>query len=102
MSDAERSSTKQTWGQFWASHQRFFKYLCIGAKVSNLCILKTLNVQVDACVRMTREAIKENKCVVIGLQSTGESRTNEMLEESGGELNEFVSTAKLVNTFFPL
>ena len=33
------------------------------------------------------------QCVVIGLQSTGESRTLEQLEESGGELNDFVSTA---------
>lgn len=34
------------------------------------------------------------KCVVIGLQSTGEARTLEALEEGGGELNDFVSTAK--------
>ena len=34
------------------------------------------------------------QCVVIGLQSTGEARTLEQLEESGGELTDFVSTAK--------
>lgn len=34
------------------------------------------------------------QCVVIGLQSTGEARTLEALEEGGGELNDFVSTAK--------
>lgn len=34
------------------------------------------------------------QCVVIGLQSTGEARTLEQLEEMGGELNDFVSTAK--------
>ena len=34
------------------------------------------------------------QCVVIGLQSTGEARTLEQLEECGGELNDFVSTAK--------
>ena len=34
------------------------------------------------------------QCVVIGLQSTGEARTLEMLEEAGGELTDFVSTAK--------
>uniref|UniRef100_A0A1I7XB18 AAA_34 domain-containing protein n=1 Tax=Heterorhabditis bacteriophora TaxID=37862 RepID=A0A1I7XB18_HETBA len=78
-----RSGCKQVWGQFWACHQRFFKYLCIGAKV-------------DACVQMAREAIKTNKCVVIGLQSTGEARTLETLEEMGGELTEFVSTSKAV------
>lgn len=29
-------SRKSLWGQFWASHQRFFKYLCIAAKVRRL------------------------------------------------------------------
>ena len=37
------------------------------------------------------------QCVVIGLQSTGEARTLEQLEEQGGELNDFVSTAKYVD-----
>ncbi|KAJ1355041.1 hypothetical protein KIN20_012161 [Parelaphostrongylus tenuis] len=83
MTGEERSSCKQLWGQFWACHQRFFKYLCIAAKV-------------DTCVQMALDAIKANKCVVIGLQSTGEARTLETLEEMGGELTEFVSTAKAV------
>ena len=34
------------------------------------------------------------QCVVIGLHSTGEARTLEQVEELGGELNDFVSTAK--------
>lgn len=83
MDEEERSTCKTIWGQFWACHQRFFKYLCIAAKV-------------DTCVQLSRDAIKEKKCVVIGLQSTGESATLETLEEMGGELNEFVSTAKTV------
>ncbi|KAK0418273.1 hypothetical protein QR680_013470 [Steinernema hermaphroditum] len=83
MSEDRRSAHKMIWGQFWAAHQRFFKYLCIAAKV-------------EACVRITRESIKQNKCVVIGLQSTGEARTLEQLEDCGGELTEFVSTAKHV------
>ncbi|KAK0409136.1 hypothetical protein QR680_004360 [Steinernema hermaphroditum] len=83
MSEDRRSAHKMIWGQFWAAHQRFFKYLCIAAKV-------------EACVRITRESIKQNKCVVIGLQSTGEARTLEQLEDCGGELTEFVSTAKAV------
>lgn len=29
-------SRKSLWGQFWSSHQRFFKYLCIAAKVRRL------------------------------------------------------------------
>lgn len=74
---------KTVWGQFWGSHQRFFKYLCIAAKVKQ-------------AVSLAREALKSDKCVVIGLQSTGEAKTMEQLEESGGELNDFVSTAKYV------
>uniref|UniRef100_A0A8C2I7S9 Protein strawberry notch homolog 2 n=1 Tax=Cyprinus carpio TaxID=7962 RepID=A0A8C2I7S9_CYPCA len=30
------ASRKSLWGQFWSSHQRFFKYLCIAAKVRRL------------------------------------------------------------------
>ncbi|KAK3589794.1 hypothetical protein CHS0354_015798 [Potamilus streckersoni] len=91
--EAEQRMKKSMWGQFWAAHQRFFKYLCMSAKVSH-------------CVNIAREAIKNGKCVVIGLQSTGEARTLEQLEESGGELNDFVSTAKgvfqtLVEKHFP-
>lgn len=84
---------KTMWGQFWASHQRFFKYLCIASKVPHV-------------VSLAREAVKNDKCVVIGLQSTGEARTLEQLEEQGGELSDFVSTAKgvlqtLVEKHFP-
>lgn len=32
--DAEPRMKKTMWGQFWSAHQRFFKYLCIAAKVS--------------------------------------------------------------------
>ena len=31
--DAEKKMKKTMWGQFWSSHQRFFKYLCIASKV---------------------------------------------------------------------
>lgn len=34
--DAENRMRKTMWGQFWSAHQRFFKYLCIAAKVSGL------------------------------------------------------------------
>jgi len=30
---ADNAVRKCMWAQFWASHQRFFKYLCIAAKV---------------------------------------------------------------------
>ncbi|KAK3855126.1 hypothetical protein Pcinc_038450 [Petrolisthes cinctipes] len=91
--NAEKGMKKSMWGQFWSSHQRFFKYLCIASKV-------------DHAVRLAREAVKTNRCVVIGLQSTGEARTLEQLEREDGELSDFVSTAKgvleaLVEKHFP-
>ncbi|CAH8577190.1 unnamed protein product [Schistosoma rodhaini] len=84
---------KTMWGQFWSAHQRFFKYLCIAAKV-------------ETCVEIAKTAVDEGKCVVIGLQSTGEAKTLEQVEEYGLELGEFVSTAKgvfqcLVEKYFP-
>ena len=45
---AEQRSCKTMWGQFWSAHQRFFKYLCISAKV-------------DHCVKIARDAIKSGK-----------------------------------------
>jgi len=81
--DAENRMKKTMWGQFWSAHQRFFKYLCIAAKVKH-------------AVSVAREAVKCGKCVVIGLQSTGEARTLEQLERDDGELSDFVSTAKSV------
>ena len=34
--DAEQRMKKSMWGQFWSAHQRFFKYLCVAAKVHRL------------------------------------------------------------------
>ena len=83
---------RKMWGQFWSAHQRFFKYLCIAAKVKH-------------AVNVAKEAVKCGKCVVIGLQSTGEARTLDQIENEG-ELTDFVSTAKgvlqaLVDNHFP-
>uniref|UniRef100_A0A6P4EU76 Protein strawberry notch homolog 1 n=1 Tax=Drosophila rhopaloa TaxID=1041015 RepID=A0A6P4EU76_DRORH len=69
--------------QFWCAHQRFFKNLCIASKVNHV-------------VKMTRHATRMGKAVVIGLQSTGESRTLEHLERHHGKLNTFVSTSKMI------
>ncbi|CAL1537077.1 unnamed protein product [Lymnaea stagnalis] len=91
--EAEHRMKKSMWGQFWSAHQRFFKYLCISSKVNH-------------CVDLARDAVKCGKCVVIGLQSTGEARTMEQVEDAGGDLSDFVSTAKgvfqsLVERHFP-
>uniref|UniRef100_A0A672T0V5 Protein strawberry notch homolog 2 n=1 Tax=Sinocyclocheilus grahami TaxID=75366 RepID=A0A672T0V5_SINGR len=75
------SSRKSLWGQFWSSHQRFFKYLCIAAKVRCL-------------VELAKKELEAGKCVVIGLQSTGEARTREVLDENDGHLDRFVSAAE--------
>ena len=48
MIDAEHRLKKSMWGQFWSAHQRFFKYLCISAKVPK-------------CVQLAREAIRDGK-----------------------------------------
>ncbi|XP_041086271.1 protein strawberry notch homolog 2-like [Polyodon spathula] len=86
-------SRKSLWGQFWSAHQRFFKYLCIAAKVRRL-------------VELANEELAKGKCIVIGLQSTGEARTREVLDENDGHLNRFVSAAEgvfqsLVQKHFP-
>ena len=90
--DTEGKLKKTVWGQFWSSHQRFFKYLCMACKVPRV-------------VDLAQKALRSNKCVVIGLQSTGEARTMEQLDEFG-EINDFISTARgvlqnLVEKHFP-
>ncbi|XP_004688987.1 PREDICTED: protein strawberry notch homolog 2 isoform X2 [Condylura cristata] len=86
-------SRKSLWGQFWSAHQRFFKYLCVAAKVQRL-------------VELARQELARDKCVVIGLQSTGEARTREVLDEKDGQLDCFVSAAEgvflsLIQKHFP-
>ena len=55
-------------------------------------------------VRMTEQALREGKCVVIGLQSTGEARTVDVIAERGEELDDFVSGPKVLplTTALPL
>jgi hypothetical protein len=66
---SKKVAPKVVWRYFWSSHQRFFRHLCVAAKV-------------PAVVRLTQQAIADGKCVVIGLQSTGEARTMEMVNRS--------------------
>ena len=90
----KKKSFKTAWTHYYSAAQRFFKHLCIAVKV-------------PACVEITQKALEQGKCVVIGLQSTGESQTNEALEEGDGDLEEFVSTPKqllisLIEKYFPV
>lgn len=90
----EKPTSSQLWRLYWASHQRFFRHMCMSAKV-------------PAAVRLAKQALMENKCVVIGLQSTGEARTEEAVTKYGTELDDFVSgprelLLKLVEENYPL
>ena len=80
---------KTMWAQFWSAHQRFFKYMCIAAKVEH-------------AIKVASKAVKCGKCVVIGLQFPDEARTLKQI----GELSDFVPTTKsvlqsLVENHFP-
>jgi len=50
--DAEHRMRKTMWGQFWSAHQRFFKYLCISAKVHH-------------CVHLADEAVRSGKVLIL-------------------------------------
>jgi hypothetical protein len=56
---------------------------------------------------MARAAVAAGKCAVIGLQSTGEARTADVVADRGDELDDFVSGPKelllrLVDNYYPL
>lgn len=54
---------------YWSSHQRFFKQLCISIKVPKI-------------VAEAQQALSEGHCVVIGLQTTGESALEDYLAKA--------------------
>ncbi|KAK9133843.1 hypothetical protein Scep_013371 [Stephania cephalantha] len=90
----DKPNSSHLWRLYWASHQRFFRHLCMSAKV-------------PAAVSLAKKALAENKCVVIGLQSTGEARTEEAVTKYGLELDDFVSgprelLLKFVEENYPL
>ncbi|OVA03143.1 zinc finger protein [Macleaya cordata] len=90
----EKPNSSQLWRLYWASHQRFFRHICMSAKV-------------PTAVKLTKQALLENKCVVIGLQSTGEARTEEAVTKYGPEMDDFVSgprelLLKFVEENYPL
>lgn len=65
----------------WAAHLRFFRQLCTAAKV-------------DHVHRLAVEALQRGQAVVIGLQSTGEARTEAYVADNGGEDASFDSFAE--------
>ena len=50
--------------KYWGAHQRFFKSMLMAGKVSSI-------------TDMAQKALEDGMCVVIGLQSTGESATDQ-------------------------
>lgn len=89
---ADKSMKQTMLTQFWASHQKFFKYMCNAAKLKRT-------------VEVASEALKCGKCVVIGLNSTGEAATLDK-RQNEGQISNFVSPAKevmmlLVRNHFP-
>lgn len=59
---------KTLWRAYWSAHQRFFKELCICAKLPDV-------------VSKAQKYLEEGCAIVIGLQSTGEAGTQSALEE---------------------
>ena len=53
-------------GQYYSAQLRFFRQLCTAAKV-------------DTVSNLARKMLEEGKCVVIGLQSTGNGRNTPVL-----------------------
>ena len=66
---------------------RFFKQLAISVKVNHV-------------LHKSHQAIEDGFCVVIGLQTTGESSMEKALEADGTQAKGFVSTTKEMITRF--
>lgn len=86
---------KRLWSHYWSLHSNYFKYLSISVKVMR-------------AVQIAQKAVKNGKCVVIGVQSTGVAYTLEQIDKEGADgLSDFVSTTKnvlrsLVEKHFPV
>jgi len=52
-------------------------------------------IKIDRTVELAKTALAENKCVVIGLQSTGESRLNDAVS-SEEDLDEFCGMREVI------
>lgn len=69
---------------YWGCHQRFFRQMCMAIKVPEV-------------VKAAKRALAEDKCVVIGLQTTGEARLNDAVK-SGEDLDEFAGMKEVVRS----
>lgn len=54
-------SRKSLWGQFWSAHQRFFKYLCVAAKVHRLVELAREELARDKVSRQAQRPGRQGR-----------------------------------------
>ncbi|KAH8091947.1 hypothetical protein JL720_5521 [Aureococcus anophagefferens] len=71
---AYREARQSYHSSLWGGHQRFFRSLITGFKVPTL-------------VKLARAALDDGKCVVIGLQSTGEAHAKRNEDRKQAALN---------------
>ena len=79
-------SEKRSQTCFWSAHQRFFRLMLMAGKI-------------DETVRLAKDAVTaKNMCVVIGLQSTGESSLKHAVDSglTDEDLDAFISAPKMV------
>ena len=98
LAETRSSATRAgaTWKAYWSMHQRLFKLMCVSAKVPEV-------------VRHAKAALARGQCVVVGMQTTGESAEAcemEVTKGYSGDVPEFVSTTRamlraFVETHFP-
>uniref|UniRef100_A0A6V2EFM3 Strawberry notch helicase C domain-containing protein n=2 Tax=Ditylum brightwellii TaxID=49249 RepID=A0A6V2EFM3_9STRA len=69
------STPKTLWRAYWSAHQRFFREMCICAKI-------------DEVVKQAKEYLKKgDHAVIIGLQSTGEAGLDVAMQDICQEMN---------------
>lgn len=86
-------SKGDVWKAFYSTQQRFFKLL-------------TVSMKVPLAIKEAKVAISQGMCVVIGLQTTGESASDALNLTPGQQLHGFISPcremlSRFVEVYFP-
>ena len=82
--ERKRHPAGRVMSQFWGTHQRFFRALCMAIKVPRVS-------------QVAKAALAEGKCVVIGLQSTGEARLSDAVK-NGEDLEDYSGLGEVLRT----
>ncbi|KAI7841339.1 hypothetical protein COHA_004957 [Chlorella ohadii] len=80
-------TTARKAGVYWGAHQRYFRQQVMAGKVNEL-------------VAVAKQALQDGHCVVIGLQSTGESVTNQQSEINDGQFDDLASAPLMIMQSF--